>query len=305
MKIQWRHRRAAANRSFVTPPYRAPGPLVSVENVSYMYDAAATAGGIAKGALKNVSLTVGHGEYVAILGHNGSGKSTLARLLNGLLMPSTGTVLVNGIRTDDVTRSAAIRETVGMIFSDPDSQIIATVVEDDVGWSLASRHWPREAISQRVDAVLRQVGLSHLRTKPPHELSGGQKQRLAIASVLALAPSCIIADEPTALLDPQSRADMVGLLHELHAEQHIAVVHITHLLEEAAQADRVIVLNEGHIAWQGIPADLFQNLALVRSYRLNVPELAQVGEVLRAARIPIPASALSPDDLMAAFEDSQ
>lgn len=275
-------------------------PLIDVECATYRYPAR---GGIAPAspAIDAVSLRVAPGEYVALLGHNGSGKSTLARLLNGLLKPDDGRVRVLGYDTRERARRQFVRERVGMIFSDPDSQIIATVVADDVAWGLAARGLPREVIAGRVDAVLAAVGLTDARGRAPHELSGGQRQRLAIAGVLALEPACIVADEVTAQLDPRARGEILSLLRELNRIRRLSVVAVTHLLEEAALADRVIVLEQGRIALEGTPAAVFANLDRLRALRLVVPEVARLGERLRRAGLAIPPDALTPEALVAAL----
>lgn len=279
-------------------------PLIDVEGVTYRYPAR---GGIAplSPALDAVSLVVEQGEYVALLGHNGSGKSTLARLLNGLLAPEAGHVRVLGHDTRERARRQFVRERVGMIFSDPDSQIIATVVADDVAWGLAARGLPREVIASRVDAALAAVGLTSARERAPQELSGGQRQRLAIAGVLALEPACIVADEVTAQLDPQARGEILTLLRELNRARGLAVVAVTHLLEEAALADRVIVLEQGRIALEGAPAAVFADLNRLRALRLVVPEVALLGERLRQAGWAIPPDALTPEALVAALIETE
>jgi energy-coupling factor transport system ATP-binding protein len=188
-----------------------------------------------------------------------------------------------------------------MIFSDPDNQIIATLVEDDVAWGPAARGWPLDQIKERVERALSAVGLEHLRGQPPSLLSGGQRQRLAIAGVLALQPDCIVADEPTALLDPRARSEMVALLHELCRHQGLTIIHTTHLLEEAYLADRIIVLDLGQVVLTGTPADVFSDLGRLRRLRLNVPEIALLGERLRSLGVEIPAAALSPEALIEAL----
>lgn len=269
--------------------------LIKLENITYSYSDDRPP------ALDGITLSIKHGEYVALLGHNGSGKSTLARLLNGLRLPAAGHVFVGGRDTLNPNERGRIREQVGMIFSDPDNQIVATVVEDDVAWGLAARGRPRAEITRQVDAALAAVGMTSMRSRPPYELSGGQRQRLAIAGVLALAPECIVADEPTALLDPQARIEMVGLLHDLQKARGLTIVHVTHLLEEAALASRIIILEAGRIAFDGSPAAIFADLDRLRRLRLVVPELAVLGERLRMAGLPIPASAITPDALVQAL----
>jgi energy-coupling factor transport system ATP-binding protein len=253
-------------------------------------------------ALDDVTLSVRRGEYLALLGHNGSGKSTLGRLLNGLLLPTSGSVYVAGLDTRAAPARARVRELVGMIFSDPDNQIIATQVEDDVAWGLAARGLGRAEIASRVEAALEAVSMTHARERAPHQLSGGQRQRVAIAGVLALEPACIVADEPTAQLDPQARLEVTGLLHQLHRERGLTIVHVTHLLEEAAQADRVVVLERGRVALTGTPATVFADLDRLRALRLAIPDLALLGERLRALGVAVPPQALTPELLVEALE---
>lgn len=286
-----------------TPTDHQPDPsaLVVVEGVSYAYPLAANPPSSEHYALRDVSLCIERGEYVALAGHNGSGKSTLARLLNGLRLPTSGRVVVDGLDTRDPDARASIRERVGMVFSDPDNQIVATVVEDDVGWGLAARGWPRGRITARVDAALEAVGLAEMRNRPPYELSGGQRQRLAIAGVLALEPECIVADEPTALLDPVARGEMVRLLRDLNRRRGLSVLHVTHLLEEAALADRIVVMDGGRIVLEGPPSALFADLDRLRSLRLVIPPLAALGERLRGLGVPVPPEAVTPETLVEAL----
>ncbi|HEV8194449.1 MAG TPA: ATP-binding cassette domain-containing protein, partial [Ktedonobacterales bacterium] len=223
-------------RAPAPPPQQViPGPLFSLAHVTYRYPQEPAG---ARPALDEVTLDIQRGEYLALLGHNGSGKSTLGRLLNGLLQPTSGSVRVAGLDTCAASARGYMRELVGMIFSDPDNQIIATQVEDDVGWGLAARGMERNEITARVEAALDAVGMKHAMGRAPHQLSGGQRQRLAIAGVLALEPACIVADEPTAQLDPQARLEVTGLLRQLHCERGLTIIYVTHLLEEAALADR-------------------------------------------------------------------
>src|SRR2546427_8384532 len=220
-------------------------PLIDIQEITYTYPASN------KSALRDVSLQVQQGEYLVVLGHNGSGKSTLARHCNALLIPDSGRVLVKGLDTSNKADQRAIRDCVGMIFQNPDNQIIATVVEDDVAWALAVRGLPVNLIAERVEQAMAAVGISDLRELAPHRLSGGQRQRLAIAGVLALRPQCIIADEATSQLDPLSRREITALLHQLHQELGLTIIQVTHLLEEAALAQRVIVMDQGRIVMEG------------------------------------------------------
>jgi energy-coupling factor transport system ATP-binding protein len=290
--------------------------LIALEDVSYCYPSQASARDRVpypeqegsqdfRSALAGVSIDFLRGEYVALLGHNGSGKSTLAKLTNGLILPTRGQVQVAGLDTRLPYARKRIRELVGMIFSDPDNQIIATLVEDDVAWGPAARGWPRLQIRERVDRALTAVGLESMRGQPPSTLSGGQRQRLAIAGVLALEPDCIVADEPTALLDPLARRDVVALLHHLCRSRGLTIIHATHLLEEAALADRIVVLDLGRVVRTGTPRDVFNDLGRLRSLRLQVPEIALLGERLRLLGIPIPVEALSPEALVQALEDQR
>lgn len=277
-------------------------PALRVRDVSFAYPQGNIETDEPDVALEHVTLDIWPGEYVAILGHNGSGKSTLSRLFNGLLSPTSGQVLVNGLDTADARHRARIRELVGMIFSDPDNQIIATVVEDDVAWGLAARGWPAPVIAARVEQALDAVGLRDARGRPPHELSGGQRQRLAIAGVLALEPMCVVADEPTALLDPLARREMTSLLRQLNHDRGLTIVHVTHLLEEAAAADRIVILEDGQIALEGTPASVFARLDALRDLRLVIPEMAALTECLRLNGVEIPLTALSPIAVLRALE---
>jgi energy-coupling factor transport system ATP-binding protein len=258
-----------------------------VQQVSYAYPGQPSA------ALSELSLRVRSGEHLVVIGHNGSGKSTLARLCGGLLLPDRGRVLIAGHDTQDVTTRRAIRDSIGMIFHNPDHQIIATVVEDDVAWGLAVRGYAAPLIRERVTAALAATGIAELRQLPPHQLSGGQRQRLAIAGVLALQPRCIIADESTAQLDPLSRQAIVALFHQLNQTHGLTIIQITHLLEEAALAERVVVMEQGRIVLEGAPHDIFADLDRLRRLRLAVPEPITLAARLRAAGLPIARSALT------------
>lgn len=270
-------------------------PLIDVQGITYTYPAQKTRKGQTQPvpALQDVSLQVQAGEYVALLGHNGSGKSTLARHCNALLIPTSGRVLVAGRDSSDLAQQRAIRDTVGMIFQNPDNQLIATVVEDDVAWALAVRGFSRAMIAERVEKALAAVGISELRELPPQRLSGGQRQRVAIAGVLALRPRCIIADEATAQLDPLSRAEITELLHDLNRRYGLTIIQVTHFLEEAALAERVVVMEQGHIVMEGVPAEVFADIERLRRLKLAIPEPVELAQRLRNAGLPISREALT------------
>ncbi|HEY7848485.1 MAG TPA: ATP-binding cassette domain-containing protein, partial [Ktedonobacterales bacterium] len=238
-------------------------------------------------------------------GHNGSGKSTLARIIGGLTRPTSGRVTVAGLDTAAPANRAHVRQLIGMIFSDPDNQIVATVVEDDVGWGLAARGFSHEVIVRRTRDALAAVGLHGAYGRAPNELSGGQRQRLAIAGVLALEPSLLIADEPTAMLDPRSRLEVSALLRQLNRERGLTVIHVTHLLEEAAAAGRVVALNGGRVALDAPPAQAFGDLNRLRALRLVIPDTALLAERLRALGMPVAGAALTPEGLVGALERPQ
>jgi energy-coupling factor transport system ATP-binding protein len=268
-------------------------PLIDLQCVSYSYPAASEKGAAPAPALNEVSLQAQQGDYLVLLGHNGSGKSTLARHCNALLVPTSGRALIAGLDSAEQANWRAIRETVGMIFQNPDNQIIATVVEDDVAWALTVRGLPAREIEERVAWAMQAVGIAHLCGMLPDKLSGGQKQRLAIAGVLALRPRCIIADEATAQLDPLSRQDIVSLLHQLHRDFGLTIIHVTHLLEEAALAQRIIVLEQGKIVMEGTPPQVFADLERLRALKLAIHEPLVLAERLRRAGLHISPAALT------------
>ncbi len=275
-----------------------PTPLISVGEATFRYP------GMAQVAVDGLSVDIPSGQFVALLGHNGSGKSTLVRLLNGLLLPERGSVHVAGFDTAVASERPALRERVGMIFSDPENQIVATTVEDDVAWGLAARGYPRHEIAARVDAALDALGIAELRGRAPHTLSGGQRQRLAIAGIVALQPACILADEPTAMLDPLARREVTDILVNLWRKRHLTLVYVTHLLEEAALAERVIVMEHGRIELDGPPAAIFADLDRLRELRLVVPETAALVAHLRARGVDIPADTLAPEAIVASLVQS-
>jgi energy-coupling factor transport system ATP-binding protein len=273
-------------------------PFIDIEQVSYSYPAEGSA---SVAALREVSLRIERGEYVALLGHNGSGKSTLARHCNALLVPDSGRVLVAGNDTRDQRFRREVRDRVGMIFQNPDNQIIATVVEDDVAWALAVRGLPAPLIRERVAWALAATGIAELRERAPPRLSGGQRQCLAIAGVLALRPDAIIADEATAMLDPLARRATLDLLHALNREHGLAIILVTHLLEEAARAQRVVVLEQGQIAFDGTPAAVFADLEQMRRLKLAIPEPIELAARLRAVGISIDPAALTVEAIAGAL----
>lgn len=231
-------------------------------------------------ALSGVNLTIPHGQFIAILGRNGSGKSTFARHCNAIALPSGGRILVDGMDTMQPDRIWDIRSVCSMVFQNPDNQIVATVVEEDVAFGLENMGLPQKEIRRRVDEALRMVGMEQYRMHAPHLLSGGQKQRVAIAGVLAMQPKCIVLDEPTAMLDPRGRADVMKVLHRLHKEKNITIVLITHHMDEAVQAQRVAVLDAGHLIFDGTPREIFTQTRRLQSLGLAAPQSVQLLEAL-------------------------
>ncbi len=252
-------------------------------------------------ALDAVDLQIEAGEFVAILGANGSGKSTLAKHLNALLLPTSGHVIVAGMDTLATKELWQIRQQVGMVFQNPDNQIIAAIVEDDVAFGPENLGVPTEELPARVTEALRTVGMQHYRSCAPHLLSGGQKQRVAIAGALAMQTKCLVLDEPTAMLDPQGRADILACVKKLHEERGITIVYITHFMEEAAAADRIVVMDQGHIVTQGTPHEIFSQTAAMRKLGLEVPVAAELAAELRQHGVHLPASIITAEELAAAL----
>ncbi|MDR2501972.1 MAG: energy-coupling factor transporter ATPase [Oscillospiraceae bacterium] len=246
-----------------------------------------------RAALRGVSMDIHRGEFVAILGRNGSGKSTLARHFNGMLLPSSGKVLVAGYDTADEDALISIRRRVGMVFQNPDNQIVANVVEEDVAFAPENLGLPPEEIRRRVDGVLRTVGMYEYREHAPHLLSGGQKQRVAIAGILAMEPECIVFDEPTAMLDPQGREDIIAIIRALREERNVTVVLITHHMEEVVSCDRVFLMGGGKILGDGTPGEIFSQVDLLRDAGLDVPVPAALLHELRLAGLDVPLGALT------------
>jgi len=246
-------------------------------------------------ALTDVDLTIDRGEFVAVVGANGSGKSTLAQLFNALLLPTSGSVRVDGLLTSDPNALWEIRRRVGMVFQNPDNQLVATTVEEDVAFGPENLGIDPDEIGVRLDRALRAVGLEAFRHRPPHRLSGGQKQRVAIAGVLAMQPDVIVLDEPTAMLDPRGRRDVLATVRRLHREAGITVIYITHFMDEAAAADRVVVLDRGRVACDDVPGRVFRDRALLERAGLDEPPLVQLAGALRRRGVPVPADFAGPD----------
>ena len=255
--------------------------------------------------LKKINISINEGEFVAILGHNGSGKSTLARHLNALLTPTSGTLWVNGIDTKTANQVWDIRQSVGMVFQNPDNQIIATIVEEDVAFGPENLGVPQAEIRQRVDEALKTVGMFARKDDAPHHLSGGQKQRVAIAGVLAMKPSCIVLDEPTAMLDPSGRKEVMETITRLNRETGITIILITHFMEEAAQAERVLVMDAGEVILDDTPRNVFRNVETMLNLGLGVPQVTYLAHELRKAGINIPDNILTIDEFVKAYSEFQ
>ena len=248
-------------------------------------------------ALSDLSLQIEAGTFVCILGHNGSGKSTFAKLLNGLQLPRDGTVLVSGMDTRNENDLLKIRETAGMVFQNPDNQIIGNIVEEDVGFGPENIGVPTDEIWKRVDASIAAVGMQAYRLKSPNRLSGGQKQRVAIAGVMAMLPKCIILDEPTAMLDPSGRREVLKTVHQLNRERGITIIHITHYMEEAVDADRIIVMDGGKPVMDGKPREIFSRVEELKKLSLCVPQVTELAYELKQAGLPLADGILTREEL--------
>lgn len=269
--------------------------LIEIQNVSYAYEDAAAK------ALNNVSLTINDGEFAAVVGHNGSGKSTLAKHLNALLLPTEGKVLVDGMDTADEADTLSIRQRVGMVFQNPDNQLVTTIVEEDVAFGPENIGVPGNEIRARVDRALAAVGMEKYAHSAPNMLSGGQKQRIAIAGMLAMQPKVLVLDEATAMLDPKGRRDIIDLVTKLHRENGITVVMITQYMEEAIGADRVAVMSGGELILEGTPKEVFSQDELLHKHRLDVPVMQQLANRLNAHGANLPKSILSVEEMAQAI----
>ena len=252
-------------------------------------------------ALDQVDLDVKPGEFIAILGHNGSGKSTLAKHINALLTPSEGSLWVDGMDVTEEKNILPVRQTAGMVFQNPDNQIIASVVEEDVGFGPENIGVPTDEIWQRVEESLKAVGMLKYRHHSPNKLSGGQKQRVAIAGVVAMQPKCIVLDEPTAMLDPNGRKEVIRTAHELNEKKGVTVILITHYMEEVVDADRVFVMDKGKVVMQGTPREVFSQVERLKEYRLDVPQVTILADLLRQSGLDIPTGVLRREELVQAI----
>ena len=246
--------------------------IIEIKNVSYEY----TEEGTTHTAVNNLSLNIEKGSFTVILGHNGSGKSTLAKMINGLNKPTKGDIFVKGINTKNEDTELEVKRLVGMVFQNPDNQLIASIVEEDVAFGPENLGLSPSEIRSRVDNALKTVGMYEFKNSTPHKLSGGQKQRIAIAGIIAMEPECLVLDEPTAMLDPKGRAEIVKTLEKLNKEKGITVILITHYMEEAEKADRVIVMNDGEIIDDGKPKEIFKKVELLKSVGLDVPQTTEL-----------------------------
>ena len=249
-------------------------------------------------AVKQVNIDIKEGEFVAVLGHNGSGKSTLAKHINALLLPTEGTVWIDGKDTKDESALWQIRQTAGMVFQNPDNQIIASVVEEDVGFGPENIGVPTEEIWKRVDDCLGAVDMKAYRKQSPNKLSGGQKQRVAIAGVMAMEPRCIVLDEPTAMLDPNGRHEVIRTIRELNKKKGITIILITHYMEEVIHADRIYVMDDGEVAMEGTPEEIFSQVEKLKELRLDVPQVTELAHELRQKGVPLPPCILDIDTLV-------
>lgn len=271
------------------------GDFIKVENVSFSYDE--------NTVLNNISLSVKEGEFVALLGHNGCGKSTMAKLFNVLLTPNSGTVTIDGIKAESDDDIYDIRSRVGLVLQNPDNQLVATIVEEDVAFGPENLGIPPKEIRKRVDDALKAVDVYEYRKHAPHKLSGGQKQRVAIAGIIAMEPKCIVLDEPTAMLDPKGRQEVMDTIKRLNKEHNITIVLITHYMDEAVQADRVIVMDKGSVLTQGTPQQVFSQVQLLKSHSLDVPQSVELMYLLQKSGVDVNSLPLTPKDCVAVLEN--
>lgn len=280
--------------------------IVVAQNVTFEYirrDEEGNVEGITT-AVDNVSMTISKGDFVAILGHNGSGKSTFAKHINALLYPTEGTVWVDGIDTADENRLLEIRQSAGMVFQNPDNQMVATLVDEEVAFGPENMGVPTEELGQRVEKSLKAVGMYEYRNASPTRLSGGQKQRVAIAGIVAMKPKCIVLDEPTAMLDPSGRKEVLEVLHRLNRNENVTIILITHYMDEVIDADKVYVMDGGQLRLQGTPREVFSQVELLKSLRLDVPQVTELAYALKQKGLPMPDGILSTQELIQALKSA-
>ena len=277
--------------------------MIHAEKLIYEYDKRDEEGNVigTNRAIDGVDIDIPQGSFVAVLGHNGSGKSTLAKHMNAILVPTGGTMWVDGRDTKDPAELWNVRQTAGMVFQNPDNQIIGTVVEEDVGFGPENLGVPTDEIWKRVEDSLRSVGMIEYRKASPNKLSGGQKQRVAIAGVIAMEPKCIVLDEPTAMLDPNGRKEVIRAVEKLRKEKKVTVILITHYMEEVIDADQVFVMDGGHIVMHGTPREIFSRVEELKSYRMDVPQVTMLAEELRKRGLDIPRGILTREALVEAL----
>ncbi|NLK87339.1 MAG: energy-coupling factor transporter ATPase [Clostridiaceae bacterium] len=277
--------------------------IIEISNAGYVYRSNSDDRADVQ-ALEDISLRIRQGEFLAVLGTNGSGKSTLAKLMNALILPSEGTVIVDGFDTRDENLLWNIRSTTGMVFQNPDNQIVGTVVEEDVAFGPENLGIPPEEIRTRVDDALDMIGMDEYKKHAPHQLSGGQKQRVAIAGILAMKPKCIVLDEATAMLDPIGRKEVMRILRRLNTEEGITIVHITHHMDEAGKADRVLVIDNGREMMQGTPREVFRDVKKIKSLGLDVPQVTELMYELNKFGFNFPTEVLTVEEAIKHLEDS-
>ncbi len=273
--------------------------IIEFCDVKYSYDA--EEGRRSALVIDRLNLKIQKGEFVAVLGHNGSGKSTVAKLCNAILQPESGKILVNGMDTSDEDLKYEIRQSVGMVFQNPDNQIVASIVEEDVAFGPENLGIPPKEIRTRVDNALKTVGMYDYRKHETHKLSGGQKQRVAIAGIIAMTPECIVLDEPTAMLDPKGRAEVMKTIRHLNHDMGITILFITHYMDEAVQADRVLVIDEGRVIMDGRPREVFANVKMLKSVGLDVPQATELCHELRGEGLDLPRDVLNVEECILAL----
>ena len=277
--------------------------MIRAEKLVFEYDKRDEEGNVigSHRAIDGVDIDVPQGSFVAILGHNGSGKSTLAKHMNAILVPTGGTMWVDGRDTKDPNELWNIRQSAGMVFQNPDNQIIGTVVEEEVGFGPENLGVPTDEIWKRVENSLRAVGMLERRKDSPNKLSGGQKQRVAIAGVIAMEPKCIVLDEPTAMLDPNGRKEVIEAVEQLRKEKNVTVILITHYMEEVIDADQVFVMDEGHVVMHGTPKEIFSRIDELKKYRMDVPQVTMLADALIQKGVPLPKGILRREELVDAL----